>query len=417
MLILSSPTFRPHSLSRYHDIEFHQFKKDFDCPACFNKCNCTACCDKRREVYVTTRHIKFDKETMTKLLSGEIRSLPHLSGSLAGPRKKLEPGQDPISSRYREPLLTARKEKTPAKRRRVSNRRYTYDDDYDESDASEAPNSSVRVKPTKAALQTQRMLEESGSGRYWGTVYSLSGERVGTSYVGNNLQNVTVQTTGVSSTSIRDFSSSPSRQWRNRMYVGRWQDTWGRRPETLDDSYSEDETRANRRSRNNKELGRARSYYIGSQNVIRAWRKARSKTVQPPPVALPPSDDISPSDPPPFDMACDQYEETDVPQNGDVPIGGEGEDEDEDDRSFWIMEDRSSPKKPNLPPLAASGTPRPGLGNVSNVLDICRTSAPESCGQLVTQEELVKVVASSLQAVGTTVLLPQPPLSPSPLGS
>jgi len=413
VLILSSPTFRPHSLFRYHDIEFHQFKKDFDCPACLNKCNCTACCDKRREVYVTTRHIKFDKETTAKLLSGEIRSLPHLSGSLAGPRKKLAPGQDPISSRYREPPLAARKEKMPARRRRVSNRRYTYDDDYDESDASEAPNSSVRVKPTHAALQTQRMLEESGGGRYWGTVYSLSGERVGTSFVGNNLQNVTVQTDGFSSALVGEFSSSPSRRWRNRMYVGRWQDTWGCRPETLNDSHPEDEMRANRRSRNNKELGRARSYYVGNKNVIRAWRKVRSKTAQRPSAVFPPSDDISPSDPPPFDMARDRYEETDVPQNGDIPI--DGEDEGEDDRSFWIMEDRSSPKKPNLL-LAANGTPRPSLGDANDLLDICRTPALEPCGQLVTQDELVKAVTSGLQAVGTTVLLPQPPLSPSPLG-
>lgn len=345
---------------------------------------------------------------MAKLLSGEIRSLPHLSASFAGPRKKLKPGQDPISSRYREPSLTTMKEKTPARRRRVSKKRYNSDDDYDESDASDVPDSGVRVKPTQAALQTQKMLEESGSGRYWGAVYSLNGERVGMSYVGSNLQNVTVRATGSSSTSVTDHSSSPSRQRKNRVYVGRWQDTWGFRPEILDDSHSENGACANKRSRNNKGLGRARFHYVGNQNFIRAWRKSQSKTVQRLPVTLPPpSDDAdihgSPSDPP-SDKSCDPYEATDAPPNDDTLSDGEGEGEG-NGRNFWFVRG-SSPQKTNLPILPANDISRPGLGNANNVLDACPTSALESCGQLVTPEGLVKAVASGLQAVGTTVLLP-----------
>ena len=181
---------------------------------------------------------------MDKLLSGEIRSLPHISASLAGPREKLKPGQDPISSRSKESLLVTRKGKTPARRKRASNLRVTYDDDdYNESDASAAPNTSVRVKPAQAVLQTQRMLKESGSGRYWGAVYSLSGERIGMSYVGSNLQNITVQTNGFSS--VTDYPPSSSQQRRKRVYVGMWQDAWGFRSETPDGSSSEDEKRAN----------------------------------------------------------------------------------------------------------------------------------------------------------------------------
>lgn len=348
---------------------------------------------------------------MAKLLSGEIRSLPHVSGFLAGPRERLKPGQDPKSSRHREPPLIVRKEKMPARRKRVSYRQDTPDDDYDQSDAPTALNAGVRVKPTQAALQTQRMLEESGSGKYWGAVYSLSGERIGMGYVGSNLQNVTVQTNDFSS--VTDYPPSP-RQRGKRVYVGRWQDIWGFCPEAPDDSLSEDEKRANKRGRNNRELGRTRFYYVGNQNVIRAWRKSRSKTAQQPPVALlQPADDaethISPSDLAPFDKTCDQHEATDATPNDGIPIDGEGEDED-DGRSFWIMEDRSSPKRSNLPFLAATDIPRPGPGNV---LDVCPASALESCGQLVT-EDLVEAVASGLQAVGTTVLLPQPP---SPLTS
>ena len=344
---------------------------------------------------------------MAKLLSGEIRSLPHVSGFLVGLREKLKPGQDPLSSRRREPPPIAEKEKIPARRKKVSYRQDASDDDYDESDASTTPKTSVRVKPTQATLQTQRMLEESGSGRYWGAVYSLSGERIGMSYVGNNLQNVTVQTNGFSS-SVANHPLSPSRQRRKRVYVGRWQDAWGFRPETTDDSLLEDEKHTNKRSRN-KDLGRARFYYVGNQNVIKAWKRSRSRTVQRPPMAfLQPADDvethISPSDLVSFDRACDRHEAADATPNDDILIDG-GEDED-GSWNFWIMEDRSSPKRSNLPFLAATDIIRPSPGNV---LDVCPTSILESCGQLVTEEDLVKAVTSSLQAAGTTVLLPQPP--------
>jgi len=364
--------------------------------------------------YITTRHIQFDGETMAKLLSGEIRSLPHLSAAFAGPHVKPKLGQDPVHSRRKEPSSTARKGKPLAKRKRAPSRRYNpHDDDFDESDASNTQEAGVRAKPVKAALQTQRMLEESGSGRYWGAVYSLNGERIGMSYVGNNLQNVTLQTIDFSSASVTDSSSPPSRQRRKRVYVGRWQDTWDSRPETLDE---EDETRANKRSRDNKELGHARFYYVGNQKIIRAWRNAQSKAVKRPPVGqLPPSDDAGirtpPSGPRPLDKpsASDHHEVTSAPPNNGIPVGAEEEDED-DSRNFWIMEDRSSPGKRNPPLHVAADVPRPGLGNISDVPDICPTSTLESCGQLVTQEDLVTAVASGLQAVGTTVLLPEPPL-------
>ena len=347
---------------------------------------------------------------MAKLLSGEIRSLPHPSTTPPGPHKK-------SSSKYSEPTSTARQKKTLARQKRVSSRRYTSHDDYDESDASKAQNAGVRAKPAQATLQTQRMLEESGSGRYWGAVYSLSGERIGMSYVGNDLQNVTLRTVGSPSASATDYSPSHSRHRRRRIYVGRWQDTWGSRPESLDDSLSEDGTRANKQSRN-RDLGRARCYYVGNRNVIGAWQKAQSKVVQRPPVVPISPFDIDiymlPSDPP-FDnpSARDQRETTNAPPNEGIPADGEGEDEG-DGRSFWIMEDGPSPKKPNLPLPVTTDTSRPGLDDVINVLSGCSTPALESHRQLVTREDLVKAVTSSLQAVGTDVLLPGPPLSPLP---
>ena len=341
---------------------------------------------------------------MAKLLSGEIRSLPHISISCAskGPKR----GDDPRSSGRREVLSTAGEARITTGRKRVATRRYVSDDDYDDDDDDYVPNahsSGVRVKPVEAALQTRRMLEESGSGRYWGTVYSLSGERIGTSYVGNNLQNITVQTADFSSASATEYP--PFR--RKRVYVGKWQDAWGSRLESSDDSHSEDETPANKRARNKKELGRAQTYYVGNQSIIKAWRKAQSKTVQSPPVFhIPSSDDVDiyvpSSDPPSLDKAYDSHEAAGILSNAYLPIG---EEDDDGGRNYWTMEDRSPPKERNLPFLTATSTPGSGL---DNVYDIRSTPTLGYREQLVSQEALAEVVASSLEAAGTTILLSQP---------
>ena len=331
--------------------------------------------------------------------------MPHLSTSLAGSRTGLE--HNPISSSRRDLPSTVRKPKAPTRRKRASSRRYLSDDyDYNEDDGSKAQSASARIKPAQAALQTQKMLEESGSGKYWGTVYSLNGERIGMSFVGNNLQNVTVKAVGSSSASTRDHSPFQ----RRRVYVGRWQDAWGLCLETSDDSHSEGEMRANKRSRSRKVLGRARSYYVGNQNVIKAWRRTQSKTLQSPPVVPPLLSDgvdvhVPSFDPLPFGKACDHPETTYASPTAGALI----DEEDQDDiRRYWAMEDGLFPKERN-PFLASTIIPGPGLGNIDDVLDVCSTF--ESCEQLVPQQALAEVVASSLEAVGTTVLIPQPPLS------
>lgn len=59
--------------------------------------------------------------------------------------------------------------------------------------------------------------------------------------------------------------------------------------ESSDDSYSG----CDKRARNKKDFGRAHTYYVGNQSIIKAWRKAQSKMAQLPPVLhILPSDDI-----------------------------------------------------------------------------------------------------------------------------
>ena len=121
---------------------------------------------------------------MAKLLSREIRSLPHISILCAskGPKR----GDDPTSLGRGEVLSTARGARITTRQKRVATRRYAFDDDYDDEDympdtrgedyVPDTHSSSVHVKPTGATTQTQRMLVETSSGGYWGAVYSVTGE-------------------------------------------------------------------------------------------------------------------------------------------------------------------------------------------------------------------------------------------------
>ena len=356
---------------------------------------------------------------MDGLLSGEIRSLPHLSAPISGPRTAPRPGQGRISLSHGPPP-SARKPKAPARRK---SQRYASDDDddddyyddhsdYGKRKTSKAHNTSARVKPIQAALQTQRMLEESGGGGCWGAVYSISGERIGMSYVDNNLQDIAIQTTDVPTASIIDSSSFR----RKRVYVGKWQDSWGFCPETWEDSRSEGEADANKHGGNKKGPSRAPFHYVGNKSVIKAWRKARFKTVQlPPAVPLPPSDGVDaplpPSDSLPLSNARDHHQATGAHPAADAPVN----EDDGGSRSHWIIEDGLSPERTSLPPLAATNVPRPSLGDVGDILDLHSTPTSESREELLTQEALAEIVFSSLEAVGTTVLVPQPPPSLSSL--
>ena len=45
---------------RYVDIAFDAYAGVFKCPRCMDICNCTACCSKRGETYVSSRGVKID---------------------------------------------------------------------------------------------------------------------------------------------------------------------------------------------------------------------------------------------------------------------------------------------------------------------------------------------------------------------
>ncbi|KAI0344365.1 hypothetical protein BDW22DRAFT_1419339 [Trametopsis cervina] len=56
------PFCQPCMIKRYPDIPFDPDIPDWECPKCAGFCNCTACCQKRGETYVSTRHVVTDVE-------------------------------------------------------------------------------------------------------------------------------------------------------------------------------------------------------------------------------------------------------------------------------------------------------------------------------------------------------------------
>ena len=206
---------------------------------------------------------------MAKLLNGEIRSLPHISilCTSKGPKH----GDDPTSLGCGEVLSAAWGARITTRRKRVATRRYVSDDDYDDKDympdtrgedyVPDTHSFGIRVKPTGAMTQTQRMLVETGSSGYWGAVYSVTGERIGTSYVTNTLQNVTIQTAGLSPTLDLELPTFQRRQ----AYVGKWQKTWGPCPTASDYSHKEGATAVDNHAGSDGIFDHTQTYYVATR--------------------------------------------------------------------------------------------------------------------------------------------------------
>jgi hypothetical protein len=144
-----------HAHTRYHNILFEQFRDDFVCPSCCNECNCSSCCRKKREPYISCCGIKIDEEIMVKLLSGEIRSLPPDLFARKGPKG----GGGPKASKCREVTLIVEEVKTTSRPKRLATCRFVPEATYNEAeDVPTAQGSIVCGKPKEAVVQTQRML-------------------------------------------------------------------------------------------------------------------------------------------------------------------------------------------------------------------------------------------------------------------
>lgn len=141
---------------RYPDIEFDSYARVFTCPKCSDTCNCTACCGRRGEQYVS---------------------------GLIGP-----------AASGREPPLRSRK--TKAKSQQVP----------------PSPPLSPSLSPDHAGSQEPlpaNFDHANVGGSYWGSVYTVTGERVGGAFVGDDNEAIVVKNSDGMPT-LRSYASIPN---------------------------------------------------------------------------------------------------------------------------------------------------------------------------------------------------------------
>ncbi|KAF8344948.1 hypothetical protein F5887DRAFT_824769, partial [Amanita rubescens] len=147
--------------TRYDNLPFNESEPDWTCPACHNSCSCDYCTKRRGEVYISLRVPKIKRDTSEQVVTR---------------------GEDEV-----------------------------------ELPASENQAQVIRVpKP----LPPTHIVGIPGS--YWGNVYSLTGEKIGTAMVAEGNQAVTLDC------SISALLPAPAvAPLRKRVFAGRMQPCWG----------------------------------------------------------------------------------------------------------------------------------------------------------------------------------------------
>jgi Zinc-finger domain of monoamine-oxidase A repressor R1 len=151
---------------RYPEITFDAFSKTWICPWCQDVCNCTVCCTKRGDEYVSTRFEKIDEEALRQVTSGKAT------------RPKL----------FTSPEHTRHLKKV--KKPNLSN------------------------KPSADPLtKTASLLEQDGGvrGQYWAAVFSVEGERIGKGFIGESASEIIVQ-----------LDEEPGGRKARRLVIGKW---------------------------------------------------------------------------------------------------------------------------------------------------------------------------------------------------
>lgn len=153
-------------LKRYPEITFDALSKTWVCPWCQGNCNCTVCCTKRGEEYISTRFEKIDEEALRQVTSGKAT------------RPKLYTSPEPLrhSKKVKKPNLSA--------------------------------------KPSADPLtKTASLLEQDGSvrGQYWAAVFSVEGERIGKGFIGESTSEIIVQ-----------LDEEPGGRKARRLVIGKW---------------------------------------------------------------------------------------------------------------------------------------------------------------------------------------------------
>lgn len=179
-------------------MSFDENKTDWTCPVCLNSCTCDYCTKKRGEVYISLRRSNVKSDTSEKVVTREVAKIQadevqvrHQSSS--EPEFEVE-GNGPTgwSSSSEE-----------------------------EVELPVSGDNQVQVIRVPKPLPPTRIVGIPGS--YWGNVYSLTGEKVGTARVGEDTQTVTLDW----ELSALLESASPVAPPQKRVFAGCMQPCWG----------------------------------------------------------------------------------------------------------------------------------------------------------------------------------------------
>jgi hypothetical protein len=178
-------------------------------------------------------------------------------------------------------------------------------------------------------MQSSRLIEEysGSSGAYWGAVFSVSGDRIGSGFVGESGAEIVLKPAQV----VRKFKK------KKRTYVGQLQECWGLYDS--DEELDPDEPMVSTKVKG-KGKGRAQDVteYVGDRSMLfrhkgRSQRETSSRREPYTQFGFTPVETV------PFDPA--DYSEADA----------EGEDDDEQQLSHWIIIESSSPVRPPVESL------------------------------------------------------------------
>ncbi|KAF9496986.1 hypothetical protein BDN71DRAFT_654516 [Pleurotus eryngii] len=246
---------------RYDDrvFPFDASAKDRPCPMCMDICNCTQCCLRRKEVYVSS--------------VGACVKIVGEPDNLVLPPPKLKSRHKPSLKRRASRSVSP----PPDRPHRVHKRPTKY--------RSPSP------VPDFPAPVYQPMPLPTGPLAYWATIYGMSGQKLATAFTGGDAAEVVIvkpiQPTIMAANQPAPRSTVP------RRFVGKVQASWGYGPDPYVTDVESDSPQGTRVRKKGKERQGKTPYarrFIGDPSLL--YAKFKQATSETPPLSKDSSDDV-----------------------------------------------------------------------------------------------------------------------------
>jgi hypothetical protein len=184
-------------LYRYDNLPFNESEPDWTCPACHNSCSCDYCTKRRGEVYISLRVPKIKRDTSEQVVTRRFKKVK---------ANKIQVRHRPSS----EPEIQVEGNGPTG---------WTSSSE-DEVELPASGENQVQVIRVPKPLPPTHIVGIPGS--YWGNVYSLTGEKIGTAMVGEGNETVTLDCS-ISALLPPPAVAPPQK----RVFAGRRQPCWG----------------------------------------------------------------------------------------------------------------------------------------------------------------------------------------------